>query len=343
MKILITSPYSKNGGVRSFVDNIFPHLDNAIKFYRGNREEKGKVVNILLTLITPIRFLFYLLRKNPDRVIVNTSLSKQLLVRDGILVFLSKVLGYNVTLMIHGFQDKALFHDRILKMGYFKADVIFVLASEFKQQLVTAGYRRNIYVNYNPVESAILNRIDEIQISRDMSEINKLLFLARVEKNKGVYILLEAFELLQKKYPSLILTIAGDGSELDNMKSYVANHQVNNVVFKGFVSGEAKIKLLEESDLFIMPTHREGLPISVLEAMALGNMIVTRPVGGLVDLYDNHKFGTLIESLDPKDYAAAIEVLINDIDLEEQRKNNILFAKDNFSAQKIVAKILNSN
>ena len=182
MKILITSPYSKNGGVRSFVDNIYPYFDDAVIFYRGNRKGKGKIINIFLTIITPIRFLFSLVRNNPDRVIVNTSLSKQLLLRDGILVFLSKVLGYNITLIIHGFQDKALSHDRILKMGYFKADVIFVLASEFKQQLVTAGYRRNIYVNYNPVESVILNRIDEIQISRDMSEINKLLFLARVEK-----------------------------------------------------------------------------------------------------------------------------------------------------------------
>ena len=76
--------------------------------------------------------------------------------------------------------------------------------------------------------------------------------------------------------------ISGTGSELT--KEYVNTKGYHFVEFTGQISGSRLIKTFSESCYYILPTtHGEGMPTSLIEAMAFGNIIISRPVGGIKD------------------------------------------------------------
>ena len=79
---------------------------------------------------------------------------------------------------------------------------------------------------------------------------------------------------------------------------------------------------------------------SILEAMAFGLPILSRPEGGVIDFFDNEKMGKLINSLSPIDYAVIIEEWINNPTLVENiSRFNHLYACQNFQANKVTEKL----
>ncbi len=85
------------------------------------------------------------------------------------------------------------------------------------------------------------------------------------------------------------------------MKEQLKKGNSDKIILHEFVEGKEKNHLLQQSDILLFPTSNEGLPINVLEAMIVGMFIVTRPVGGLIDLYQKNSFGICLESTDPQD------------------------------------------
>lgn len=75
-----------------------------------------------------------------------------------------------------------------------------------------------------------------------------------------------------------------------------------------------KIETFISHDIYCFPTYGEGMPVSLLEAMAFGFPVVTRPVGGIKDFFENGKHGFLTNSKDPEIFAELIEKFLkNDI------------------------------
>ena len=88
-----------------------------------------------------------------------------------------------------------------------------------------------------------------------------------------------------------------------------------------------------------MPTtHGEGMATTVLEAMAFGLPVISRPKGGVVDFFTND-MGYLIDSLNPEDYERAIETLIENPQIMEKMSiTNMKYAKEHFMADKVAKK-----
>ena len=335
--MIITAPYSEIGGVTAFVNNVLPGFGfKTTVFRRGNNPYKGKLWNYVALFLMPISFLFKVIYINPSRIIINTSLGKSLLLRDGIFVFISKLLNRKTLLMIHGFDEKALIYNRLLRWGYFKADAICVLADEFRQQIISAGYKRKIYVQFNPVSKDIL----DLKIS-SLPPVSKMFFIGRIETAKGIYISLDTFKMLKDKHPEMTLDVVGTGSEYENVVKYIQDQRIEGVTMHGFKSGKEKNDLLMNcGSSSSSSSYKEGLPISILEAMAVGQLIISRPVGGIVDLYKQCDFGKMISSLDAKDFVDAYEELIADpIKVERIRRNNREFALKYFTPKAIVDNI----
>lgn len=339
MKILITAPRLNSGGVNVFVKSIVGLFEDAVVFYRGRSMQKPSLLKgILNGVMMPFQFLLKLISAKPDRIIVNTSLGKATLVRDGLLVAIAKMMRYKVLLIIHGFDDSALMYKQLLKCGYFKADAIIVLAEAFKKLIIDSGYRRPVYTQYNPVDENLVKFLANSP-QRDKSEMNNILFLARIEKAKGIYETIDAFRLISQKHKDSVLNIAGSGSELENVRKYIEENRIERINILGFKDKEEKYKVLAENDVMLFSSYREGLPICVLEAMAAGQLVLTRPLGGLVDLYKECKFGEIIDTLEPSDFAEAYEKYANDKELTlDVRIRNQAFAA-NFLPKKIVANI----
>ena len=136
------------------------------------------------------------------------------------------------------------------------------------------------------------------------------------------------------------LVIAGDGKELDNVKSFTRARNFHNVTFAGYVRDEEKRRRFEEAHIFCLPSYAEGCPVSVIEAMAYGLPVVTRSVGGVVDFFKNGEHGFTSESLDPNVLAGQIEKLLVDNSLYERISlNNYQYAQSHFLASDAVLRL----
>ena len=101
----------------------------------------------------------------------------------------------------------------------------------------------------------------------------KVLFLARLERAKGVFETVQAVKFLIDKKLPVSLTIAGDGKIRPELEEYARslNLSPQQVSFAGDIRGEDKIRAFAEHHIYCLPTtFREGLPTSVLEAIAFG-------------------------------------------------------------------------
>lgn len=346
MKILITIPYKNIGGVYNFCETIIPALiecNNDIDtFRRGVKKNiNNKILIFINQFIDYFIFIKKLLINKYDLIFINSSLSKSNCLRDGLFVIISKLFNKKVLLFIHGFSEECLQNKTLIK-GYFLSDAIVVLAKEFKIKLEYAGYKKDIVVSFNPVNQEIfdfasLESLDE----RKNRKPKNILFLSRIEEEKGIMIAIKAFEILIREYPNIQLFIAGTGTRLEYAKKYILNNKIENLHFLGFVTGKDKIELLKKSDIFLFPTYSEGLPISILEAMSFGLPVITRPVGGIKDFFKNEEMGYLIKSKDPRDFADAIELLIKSKHLYSINVNNFNFARQTFQPRQIAEKLNN--
>ena len=150
---------------------------------------------------------------------------------------------------------------------------------------------------------------------------------------------MDAIKILQEKDKNIKFRVAGIGGELEKARQYAID---NNIAadFLGNISGDTLINEFKKANLYILPSHSEGMPTSVLEAMAFGLPVISRPVGGLCDFFENGKMGQLIDSLNPEEYAEAIENYINDKQLlKDTAESNHCYAKKHFMASRVARKI----
>jgi len=138
----------------------------------------------------------------------------------------------------------------------------------------------------------------------------------------------------------LAIVVAGAGTQLEKAATLVQNRQLADVSFAGEIHGEAKYAVLRAADAYLFPSHSEGLPISVLEAMACGLPVVTRSVGGLQDFFEHGKMGFITASREPRVFASLLSRLIQDPMLRSRMSAfNHAYAREHFTAPQIAAQL----
>jgi glycosyltransferase involved in cell wall biosynthesis len=171
----------------------------------------------------------------------------------------------------------------------------------------------------------------------------RLLFLSRVIRAKGVFIAIEILERVQAEYPDATLLIAGDGPDRPEAERIVRERGVNGVRFTGHITGGAKHRLLAECDLFLFPsTYGEGVPISLLEAMAAGLPAVTTRVGGIPDFFRDGEMGESLPEADPARMAEAVtRLLASPGTMSAMSACNAAFVREHCTAAGAAARFMN--
>lgn len=135
------------------------------------------------------------------------------------------------------------------------------------------------------------------------TETRVLVTIGELSQRKNHRLLVDMMEEL--KDLNLILLIGGDGAEYDKLKKKIMEKGLENRVFlPGYVQNVKQI--LAEADCYVFPSHQEGLPVAIMEAMAAGLPVVAANIRGVTDLIEHGQGGYLVHGFDPVDFAVKI-------------------------------------
>jgi colanic acid/amylovoran biosynthesis glycosyltransferase len=147
----------------------------------------------------------------------------------------------------------------------------------------------------------------------------------RLVPKKGLFTTLEAFSLFRRTYPSAHLTIAGDGPLQESIENRIRELQIDHsVTLAGFLDQTRLRSLFEQAHLFVHPSYatedgnQEGVPNSMLEAMATGLPVVATRHGGIPEAVEDGKQGYLVAEKDAAGLAAALVNLASNRELWHQ-------------------------
>lgn len=203
---------------------------------------------------------------------------------------------------------------------------------EEKIEVVYNGIDLN---NYSPLTT---QEMEEIKNKLKIPEGSIVMsIIARLSEHKGQKDILVAMRELVDKYPNLFLLIAGEGSSnyKNELIELAKNYNVlNNVIFTGYQNPR---NVLGVSDIFLLPSYKEGLSIACLEAMAMGVPVIRSRTGGWTDMKDAC---IIVEPGDVNSLVDSIERLINDKKLfcELQKKGKELVNR-NFTVDVMYEKL----
>lgn len=172
-----------------------------------------------------------------------------------------------------------------------KSDAITTVSDSVRNHLEEYGlFEEDVRITPNGVDTS------EFKLTEGSRTGNQLLYTGRLAPVKGLPDLLEAIKRIDKAGLECKLVITGKGEYKKVLQEKVIDLGIQNKVdFTGFVSREQLVNLYQSSDAFIFPTYYEGLPTSVLEAMAAGLPIVSTNAPGVRDLIDHEETGLIGE------------------------------------------------
>lgn len=352
MKVLLNTPELDNpGGVAYYYRCIRPHLTADIEYFAigARAHDAGSLRNVRRLLRDYVDFYTKLRQKTYDIVHLNPSLVPKAIVRDALFLLIAKAFRKKVIVFIRGWdlafeQLVRQYFGFLFRFVYAKADAFIVLSSDFEAKLIEMGFSNPIFRETTVVADTVLALIDAKSLIAQRRERHgdfHILYLSRIEKSKGVYLALDTLRLLRERYPRITMTIAGDGGEVARTRDYAERNRIEAVEFAGYLDNDSKRIAFSRADMYFLPTfHGEGMPNSLLEAMAYGLPIVTRPVGGTRDFFEDGKMGFLTESLSCSVFADLIERLILDSALcYEIGRRNHSFVVENCMASRVATRL----
>ncbi len=134
--------------------------------------------------------------------------------------------------------------------------------------------------------------------------------IARLEPQKGHIYLLEAIPEIVKRFPEVVFLLAGDGALASELKTQAARLKIErNIIFAGFRSDAEQ--LLRASDIFLLPSLWEGLPLVAIEASAVGVPVIATAVDGTPEVVKDGETGLLIAPRNPVAITEAVLKLLD--------------------------------
>ena len=217
----------------------------------------------------------------------------------------------------------------LYKSAFKKSKAVFFLNNDDKLEFIN---RKLVCENKCVVINGIGVDLNHFEFKPLKNSAN-FLMVARMIKSKGIYEYLECARRVKKLYPQATFNYLGKEGDitLGDIKEYVDDGSIN------YLGVTADVRpYLEDCTAFILPTYREGMPMSIMEAESVGRAIITTNAVGaketVLDGYNGFKVEPKnVESLTEK----VLELLKNQDNAIEMGKNSRAFAEQNFDSEKI--------
>ena len=275
----------------------------------GRRE--NALARFVRLLVSPFTLALAILRHDAEIVHVNTSLNARAYWRDLVYVLVGKLCGARVVYQVHGGSLNGYgkrIPSWILRASARWPDVIVVLSQVERDAWRAIAPAQLVEALPNGIDGSPYQRYN-----RKSAEVLRLIYIGRLAPAKGLDETIEGLRLAKERGIAARLVIAGTGPEEPRLRGLVRDANLNDAVtFAGAAYGDDKARLLAEADVLMLPSYAEGLPYSLLEAMAAGVVPVVTPVGAIPDVVKEGEHGLLVPVRDPERIAGAIAKLSSD-------------------------------
>jgi glycosyltransferase involved in cell wall biosynthesis len=311
MRLMMLGPgLSVRGGVASVERLILANLPPRITTIHIPTMVDGTRARKLWQFIAAVLSTEAGLRRGVDLVHIHFS-SRASSVRKEILARRAMRAGALVVMHAHGSEYQLYWQRMSAKRRARTLEVLsrsallIVLGESWREFFASIGVpREKVAVMANPV------RLPETVPDRSGRDMTVFLYLGIVNARKGAFDLLNAIQLLQDGVKSRSrFVVAGDG-EYERLRQLVSQAGLSDTIeVTGWVDEQRRDELLRAADVFILPSHNEGLPMALLEAMAWGLPAICSPAGSISEVVSDGENGLLVTAGEPAGIAAAIERL----------------------------------
>lgn len=322
MKIIITSP-SLNpeenvSGISSVAQFIISNNKEVeyVHFEVGKKDaESGATLNRMRRIWRNRVEWRQLLRQNKDAVVhYNMPLMGAAVIRDYLLLQEAHKLANPIVLHIHGGnymknRQRPWIVQRLIEKVFSWAKHIIVLSDEEKQIVEEDFNVDNVHSLPNCID---LTEARDYKRKFEAEHPLSILYLGRIEKNKGIDYILEAARKLKADKVPFTLHFAGKEETQDEYIPQFKSELGESFIYHGVVFGKMKYDLLKQCDVFLLPSFYEGLPMSLLETMSFGMVPVVTPVGSIPTVVSDNANGLYVGVKNTDDIVSSIHHLCTD-------------------------------
>lgn len=192
------------------------------------------------------------------------------------------------------------------------ASVVICQSPYWQSEFNKVAPHGNYKIIHNWIDSSVNHHSDKQYGEKNPT---RLLFLGWITHSKGIFDLIEATWQLAQTF-DIKLEVAGDGDAMEELKRLVDERNLQHIVnIRGWVNPKQKQELFKICDIFIQPTHAEGFPNSVLEAMNAGVPVVCTDIPAISSLVNHHEDCILFKRENVNDLASSIQELLESPEL----------------------------
>lgn len=275
-----------------------------------------------------------------DLVHIHTA-SKYSFLRKIPILLLAKCFGRAAILHIHGgafrhyFDSSPRVFQRAVMSVLRLPDRILLLSPAKHSELAPILGNRAVSIIPNPCPSPCVTNVAVRPVAR------RVLFAGWLEREKGVFDLIEAFAAVAGHEPELRLVLAGKG-QLAECRAMAQRLGIGDrVELPGWLRGAELERCFADADIFCLPSYGEGMPMSILQAMAFGLPTVASDVGGIPDLLVHERHGLLIPPGNIEMLSTAIRRLLHERSLrQELGENSLARARDEYSMASVTERLV---
>ena len=237
-------------------------------------------------------------------------------------LYVRHIFGSGFSITVHGPDEFYDAQGQYLEQKVVAAEFICCISSYARSQLMKfSPYTQwsKLVVSRLGVDPALWGP----RPAKPASEFFEILCVGRLTQAKGQHVLIDAVDQLASQGRRVRLRLVGDGPDAPSLRERASRlSNPNIVVFEGAVNQDNIRSLYETADIFCLPSLAEGIPVVLMEAMAMEIPCVTTHITGIPELIGSGTEGLLVAPSDLEGLVKALETLMDDVVLRERLAKN---------------------
>lgn len=343
-RVLMVGPHRTQtlGGISTMIDGLLraaPGAGCAMRHIASQSDEAQGLGKLVLAVVALWQYVMTVLWWRPTVTMIHVG-SNASLYRKAIFIMVARWLRQCVITHFHAgdfdhyYGRQSKFGQQIILAGLRRSQKLIAVSQASAQRLCELLPEADIVMIPNGIRTQ-----DFAPLPRERDAYVRLLFVGGMGKLKGERDLIRALQRLETRVPHLRVLLLGHGA--DSLQPLLDECGVQaQIEHLGPVPHAERAAFFRRADFFVLPSYGEGMPMSVLEAMAAGLPVIATNVGGIPELITHGNEGFLVTPGSVVELAARIAYLATDAALREQMSQHAQAKAQQFDEARVMTRLL---